>query len=960
VKKFIRDALGNARYRRDYVDLGFVDEACRGAYRFVYWPRRMGLPETVDGSPGRVMMYARILEWPARVARRDLKQKDSIDGEESTMGPGDGAGAGAGKGGGGGERSRLRSFIGEPSRFYRREALAHADILPTNYDGGPVAFLRVLSRPTDGARSRRAVLRAINDAYVAGGLWEKGGTYQTHWALVLSLRALDHPNEHMRVEAVCETEVGVAWGVGRASLGRLRVAPSSSSPSSSSPDDDGGPVPIEHMDPGRWYFCGGEGTAGELAFVRSGGETRVTLATRLRINRRLRAAVSALREGWLGAGPGAAGADVPGDLNAEQRAAYVDALRGRMAVVVGPGGVGKSHLVHRIMTRARGRRAGEPGYRFVLHLSPTHRVRMSALERILPSRRGRRPRSTPEGTEEGTEEGTDGSHGRTDDAARKAERAWTPGHLVDGAAPAMPRDLFRTVHWATYRPPNDAAWYDTHGVGASDRRRRFRPGTTMLERYVECLDDAANATTGTLFGGEAVSIPPRALVVVEEASMVSADQLADVLDTVAGNRNVSVVVVGDWRQLPPVLARGMPFVDLLDAGALPARRLVVNHRMKAAALQRFHDGMRAASDAASPRGRVRAPPAGPPPPPPPPPPGLADLVAASSGSVVLHPGCTLEKRAVARAASLVRSHVSSGGALWHDDSPGAAGRPRVLVVCPTNRLCVRLSAEIRSELGLSVPRAAGPRGRRGSDDDDGDDRTFVVGQAVVFSTNTRAFHNGERGTVVAVPRQRVALFDGDVRLGARQYAVRKHGGGGGGGGDAGSDGPAAANTTTTAVVIRARLPPNVLKVWVSDLKPADAVTVHGAQGSEADTLIYVSPRRVGDPLIDRRFFYTAVSRGKSLVHLVGNRHSMSPSGLAGRRRDYRTLQRLMTELQRRDDGRLAVRTLLMVAARIDRTADDADADADADSDADIALRRPDISLAIDIVSSRVWDALRAD
>jgi hypothetical protein len=135
------------------------------------------------------------------------------------------------------------------------------------------------------------------------------------------------------------------------------------------------------------------------------------------------------------------------------------------------------------------------------------------------------------------------------------------------------------------------------------------------------------------------------------------------------------------------------------------------------------------------------------------------------------------------------------------------------------------------------------------------------------------------------------------RLRHRQYAVRRH--------LPGTD--ADADADADAVV-----------VWESDIKPADAVTVHGAQGSEADTVVYVSPRGTGTLLIDQSFFYTAVSRGKRVVHLVGNRHSMSPHGLAGRQRRYRTILRLQREIDRRGDARLGLRTLLLAADRLER------------------------------------------
>lgn len=72
-----------------------------------------------------------------------------------------------------------------------------------------------------------------------------------------------------------------------------------------------------------------------------------------------------------------------------------------------------------------------------------------------------------------------------------------------------------------------------------------------------------------------------------------------------------------------------------------------------------------------------------------------------------------------------------------------------------------------------------------------------------------------------------------------------------------------------------------------DLEPAYALTVHKSQGSEFDRVFFVLPP-VDHPLLTREILYTAVTRAKIGVMLIGSRQAL----VNGMRRSIRRLSRL--------------------------------------------------------------------
>lgn len=511
---------------------------------------------------------------------------------------------------------------------------------------------------------------------------------------------------------------------------------------------------------------------GAAAAPEAPGDLRLTTAARHRraCNTLLNVCLLAKHSG---SGPGSeqasehAAAARAAGLTSEQRAALDMVLRSQVAILTGAGGTGKTHTIGAIVATGF--------FDCALVLSPTHRVRQAAL-RAAPA---------------------------------EALRASGPRWLSKQETP--PRLACRTLHWAVFR--------------------KERGGETMLDAYMKCRE---RVVTGQLLDGSTVAMPKGpgpCLVVVEEASMASAEQLALVLRTAATKPCVHVLLVGDPHQLPPVKARGMPLVDLIAAGTVPTVRLTRNHR-SSTGLLRFLAGMR------------RRPPAD----------GagaeFTRSLADADGAVALHKGCGRSTAAIRAAVAIVRGHLAAGGRMWHDEAAAGRARPSVMVVCPTNRLCAEVARELRA-------------GKRSAAE-------FVRGQAVLMTENTAEFKNGDGAEVLATHPGRT--FDGKRALTKGQLEVWLR-----------SKGEAPRRSARSGGKGRG------LIVRATQVKPADAITIHGAQGAEADRVLVVAPLGEGAHMLDRPLLYTAMSRAKSRLDLVGPRSHFSTAGCAGRVRTYATV-----------------------------------------------------------------------
>ncbi len=448
-------------------------------------------------------------------------------------------------------------------------------------------------------------------------------------------------------------------------------------------------------------------------------------------------------------------------LNAKQRT-VVDAVQSSLlTTLVGDGGTGKSYTAAAV---AHGLR-----WSHVIHLGPTHQV-VKRMRDAAPS-------------------------DSVDPNWKTAEPAYVPVHA------------FQTVQWfvfplsSTNKKPQRAA--ATRGLPPLEYVLPYIGYIRLLRRVKR--DDSV-------------------LIVIEEASMVTGSQFAQILrcadECVA---HVRILAVGDPTQLPPVGGRGVPFSDLIEHEYVTPIRLVDNHRLNgdAVGMREYLTGVRACASKDT----------------------LQSVLQRGVGVTHLH--VKHEAKVVAICVQYLRSFLSEGGRMWHckrskDDKTSTA-----MVICATNAQAMKVTKHfLRKEA---------------------DANPFSVGQTVVCTQNTSYAKNGDLATVVgigelaSVPRTE----NSGKFLSKYGFTIALH----------------SAEKGST---------PTYYHVKKSHLKPADAITVHSAQGGEADFVIVMAPHGgYAHHMVKQRWVYTAASRAKQRLLLVGPEQYFTKR--AATRDTYRTL-----------------------------------------------------------------------
>jgi exodeoxyribonuclease V alpha subunit len=319
------------------------------------------------------------------------------------------------------------------------------------------------------------------------------------------------------------------------------------------------------------------------------------------------------------------------------------------------------------------------------------------------------------------------------------------------------------------------------------------------------------------------------LLVVDEASMLDVRLAADLLAALAtGTR---LLLVGDVDQLPSV-GPGTVLRDVIESGVVPTVRLTEIFRQAGESLivvnaHRIHQGVPP---------ELGAPP--------------ADPAAPDRRDFFW-----IEEADPARAAELIRDLVVSRlprryGLSAHD----------VQVLTPMHR--GELGAGNLNQLIQAALTASAPGVIRGG-------RTFRVGDKVMQVRNDyeKDVFNGDIGQVQALTRA------GDAAGGA---SVRPGGGDGEGddGGGRGGERPSGSGGEESLVV---RFDGREVVYGMDDLDElqlAYAATIHKSQGSEYPAVV-IPIHTQHFVMLQRNLLYTAVTRARRLVVLVGTRKALS-------------------------------------------------------------------------------------
>lgn len=374
------------------------------------------------------------------------------------------------------------------------------------------------------------------------------------------------------------------------------------------------------------------------------------------------------------------------------------------------------------------------------------------------------------------------------------------------------------------------------------------------------------------------------LVVIDEGSMVSTVQYATLLRVVRDRPNVHVLVAGDPRQLEPVKSRGLPFVDLIAGRKFPSHVHLTKDHRAGGRFATFFDGMHAHRSTA---------------------PRFADLLATAGAAVNFV--CTKKAGHVEVVLDLVRKHRSGGGIMWHERRIENRSRPTLMIVATTNILCQNLAGPVRTAIEGGKPKKKKPSSllhREGRREPVG---WLRCDQIVVMTENTESYKNGDLARVLVEPGGCVYTGDGNKQTLSQDMscvALLK------------LEDPGPLASRGKRRVVKDELA-GIHVVFVSELKPADVITVHGSQGAEADEVIVVLPPHTATRMIDRRLVYTAESRAKKTIHLVGGKCNFDNARLGGLSREYRTVLRIEEAIARAARGPANITAFLTCAARVD-------------------------------------------
>ncbi len=315
------------------------------------------------------------------------------------------------------------------------------------------------------------------------------------------------------------------------------------------------------------------------------------------------------------------------------------------------------------------------------------------------------------------------------------------------------------------------------------------------------------------------------ILIVDEASMIGTELMAALLDALPAG--TPLILLGDADQLPSVEA-GSVFADLVAALPEAAARLTESYRMRAEDVGGRHILLTAAALLRGEGGALPEPSAGP---------SGVSLRACEGRELDAFLDDWLATRVQGHAPweRLVHTPYRLQEGAW---APGS----------------VEAMTELQSHLDrarILTPLREGPRGAEGlnrklheaalhrSSGRLRQEQAFLLGEPVMVARNdyARGLFNGDQGFVLWVDR------DG---AGPRAEAVFPRGG------------------AFMAVPLEA---------IGRELEHAYALTVHKAQGSEHDEIALVLPE-AGHPLLTRPVLYTALTRARTRVQILGSREAL--------------------------------------------------------------------------------------
>jgi hypothetical protein len=311
-------------------------------------------------------------------------------------------------------------------------------------------------------------------------------------------------------------------------------------------------------------------------------------------------------------------------------------------------------------------------------------------------------------------------------------------------------------------------------------------------------------------------------IVMDEMSMVCLTDFSDLLSSlksmVSQGVKVGLLMIGDANQLPPI-EQGSPFIDIMKSGLLPVTQLKKVYRASSAGLSEFCTGTLSRFWTLNPS-------------------SSNCLQNAASP----HVSCSFLENDIEIFKKV--ETVLRGLYLLNGDVP--------MVITKLNDHCRTIAGIIRSVVheGKSNMRESKAMGFELTNQSG-----FAIGDKVLFNTNTQYWKNGDEGVVIDIRKNPYPKYTLRFTMNFNHNAK-----------------------DDDEIELISKLDSDqgsVATLGQRHISPSTCRTVHKCQGSGFEHVIFVKSGHCSSFHACQRENYTAYSRAKTSLHIIGNYSSLN-------------------------------------------------------------------------------------
>lgn len=357
--------------------------------------------------------------------------------------------------------------------------------------------------------------------------------------------------------------------------------------------------------------------------------------------------------------------------------------------------------------------------------------------------------------------------------------------------------------------------------------KRIKEATGLSAKTIHRLLEASldAETKMTVFSRHRDNPLEVGAIIIDEASMVGLDIFARLLDAIPATTRL--IIVGDEKQLPPVNS-GCVLKELIDSGLIPMTKLYRVHRQaEGSEILDFAHRIRQLRDDDSGR-------------------GLAEEMADNYGSQLVFQERIKNAEVVADVMTIMADILT--------DEPLSSTDEFLM----SSQIIMPLKKETPSDGGLNTSQINKLIQYSLNPPSDKPER-YVRSTDTVFRLDDKVIHTKNNYSLAIYDEDGIEIdsgvFNGEV---GRIVDITE-------------DGDVVVSYGQDRRVIYE--PDNL-----EELELAYALTVHKAQGSEIDKVIFALPTKItrnNRPLMKRNLFYTALTRARKKVWVIGSRASVA-------------------------------------------------------------------------------------